>query len=235
MALTDNLVAYWKLDESSGNASDSVGSATMTNNSVTYSTGKINNGAVFDSSAAKYLTTSAVSLFGNAFSISGWIKPSVTDSSNKEWFSFVPSSGAAYVVKAEGTATSKVRILLFNSAGSIAKDYITSSSGILTQNNWTHLVMTWDGTTLSLYANGTAQTFSKSSDAGVTLSNTSRLFALGIESGVSGGGNRFDGTQDEVGVWSRALSSSEVTQLYNGGLGFQYPFVNQNSNFLMLM
>jgi hypothetical protein len=33
-----------------------------------------------------------------------------------------------------------------------------------------------------------------------------------------------DGQIDEVGIWSRALSSTEVTKLYNGGAGLQYPF-----------
>ena len=31
-ALTDNLVSYWKFDESSGNTTDSVGSNNLTNN-----------------------------------------------------------------------------------------------------------------------------------------------------------------------------------------------------------
>lgn len=48
MALTDNLVSYWKLDESSGNASDSVGSNTLTNNGTAgYASGKINNAVDF--------------------------------------------------------------------------------------------------------------------------------------------------------------------------------------------
>ena len=57
MALTDNLVSYWKLDESSGNAADSVGSNTLTNtNTVTYSAGKINNGADFERDSAQYFS-----------------------------------------------------------------------------------------------------------------------------------------------------------------------------------
>jgi hypothetical protein len=42
------------------------------------------------------------------------------------------------------------------------------------------------------------------------------------------------GDIDEVGIWSRVLTSTEVTQLYNGGAGLQYPFTNGNNrNFLM--
>ena len=34
----------------------------------------------------------------------------------------------------------------------------------------------------------------------------------------------YDGLIDEVGVWNRALSGSEVAELYNGGSGDPYPF-----------
>ena len=35
---------------------------------------------------------------------------------------------------------------------------------------------------------------------------------------------------DEVGVWSRALSSSEIAQLYNSGSGLSYPLSLVNSS-----
>ena len=44
MALQDNLLSYWKLDEYTGNASDIAGGKTLTNTSGTYGSGKINNG-----------------------------------------------------------------------------------------------------------------------------------------------------------------------------------------------
>jgi len=34
----------------------------------------------------------------------------------------------------------------------------------------------------------------------------------------------WDGVIDELGIWDRVLSASEVTELYNSGSGFQYPF-----------
>ena len=47
--LTDNLISHWKLDESSGNAADSHGSNTLTNNGSTpFVAAKINNGADFE-------------------------------------------------------------------------------------------------------------------------------------------------------------------------------------------
>jgi len=47
-------------------------------------------------------------------------------------------------------------------------------------------------------------------------------FALGKNLPTNSAG--FPGTIDEVGVWNRVLTSSEVASLYNTGTGFQYPF-----------
>ena len=32
------------------------------------------------------------------------------------------------------------------------------------------------------------------------------------------------GSIDEAGIWSRALSGTEITELYNAGAGITYPF-----------
>ena len=61
--LTNNLTAYWKFDEFSGNASDATGNGyTLTNNnSVSFSTGKLNNAAVFASANSKNFSKSSAS------------------------------------------------------------------------------------------------------------------------------------------------------------------------------
>jgi hypothetical protein len=55
-----------------------------------------------------------------------------------------------------------------------------------------------------------------------TLANNSTNFHIAGTGGVFA--NNLTGSIDEVGIWSRALSSTEVTALYNSGNGFQYPF-----------
>jgi hypothetical protein len=59
MALTDNLLEYFKFDESSGDATGSVASLSAVNTSVTYGTGKINNGAIYNGSAYHTITDNA--------------------------------------------------------------------------------------------------------------------------------------------------------------------------------
>ncbi len=71
MAITNNLISYYKLDESSGNATDRFGGNTLTNTSTTYSTGKINNGAVFNGSSSHLDAGAAVIPMG-AKTMSFW-------------------------------------------------------------------------------------------------------------------------------------------------------------------
>jgi hypothetical protein len=76
--LSQGLIGYWKLDESSGNAADSSGNGiTLTNNSSTnYTTGKFGNAGWFDASSSDYF--SAGSTINNISTVSFWASPSAT-------------------------------------------------------------------------------------------------------------------------------------------------------------
>jgi hypothetical protein len=73
---------------------------------------------------------------------------------------------------------------------------------------WTHIVMTFDGTTLKSYENG------------IQTCSTPAIFNLsGIPLTLAqahGSENYFNGTIDEVRIYSRALTAQEVTDHYNG-------------------
>ena len=75
------------------------------------------------------------------------------------------------------------------------------------QNDWTHLVMAYNGVDWILYING-IQMHSYSS--GPPSANLVDLLI-----GGSGTEIKFIGDIDDVGVWNRALSPAEVQQLFN--------------------
>lgn len=80
------------------------------------------------------------------------------------------------------------------------------------------MVATWDGTNAHIFIDGV--------DGGavsqtVTPTTNTSSFKIG---NASIGTYNFTGTIDEVGVWSRALTGSDVTSLYNSGSGKTYPF-----------
>lgn len=209
MALTDNIVSYWKLDESSGNASDSVGSNTATNVGIaTYSAGKINNGVNLDGSS-QYFTFDTCPQTGNgSFSISAWVK--------------ADTLGSANCIVSFGTSSTSQAITFDLRGSKLYADFYagTTVTGATTLSTatWYFVVLTFDGTNIRLYLNASLDATSANTSANIVDGSG----AIGRAFWASG--NYFDGLVDEIGLWSRALSGSEITQLYNSGTGLQYPF-----------
>lgn len=226
MALTDNLVSYWKLDESSGNASDSVGSNNLTNNnSVSYTSAKINNGADFGSTNTnKYLSynSGAIGSVNADKSISLWVKIN-TDLTGTDIYTIFfewgfGSNYAGYLFEYSRVSSTNM-FSAVRDRGCVGGDKIdynnpTASAG------YYHLVMTLSSTTLKFYVNNSL--------VGSTTINTGSGICNG-QNGIYVGTNRGQALfspviVDEIGIWSRALSSTEVSELYNSGAGLQYPF-----------
>ncbi len=239
MALIDNLQAYWKLDESSGDAADATGNGyTLTNtNTVGYAAALINNGADFGTANTnkRLLSNTVLGITsGTAFSISMWVKIRTAPGTNVQytladwrwnaatdtemWFRYEDSGG-----------TKRVRFMYpLQDAGSLCNYNVDFGT-----TTWQHCVGTFDGTTIRMYINGTQQGGDVAATAGgSTLTDAFCLAA-------TGNGFVFSSMYtDEVGIWSRAITSTEVTSLYNSGAGLAYPFsggATINSNFFALM
>lgn len=217
-ALTDNIVSYWKLDESSGNAADSVGSITLTNNnSVSYLAGLINNAADFGSAnTSKSLgQTSAtpIASYASDQTYSAWV-----------YFSGDPTTGTNLIW--ETAWSGSTYLALYTSGGNITvrvQGAQVDTAQSITQNTWHHVCFTLtSGGTFNLYFNGTNIKNTTLTPGGGYGGNSG--FELGGDGVVNGAGWWLKGRVDEVGVWSRVLSSSECQQLYNSGSGLAYPF-----------
>lgn len=229
MALTDSLVSYWKLDESSGNASDSVGSNTLTNNNtVTYSSGKINNGANFASASSQYLSVTdnaSLSIIGN-MTIAGWV------------YIATQPSDVYYVIASKYLGTGNQRSFEFrygDVSGTKKFEFRNSPDGTgasttigtlnyasLATTTWTHIAMTYVASTgvVTIYANGTS--IGTITSMATSIFDSTALFGLGGNN--NGDGDYLNGSLDETGIWNRALSAGEVSQLYSGGNGIAYSF-----------
>ena len=227
MALTDWLVAYWKLDESSGNATDSVGSYTATNNSVTYASALINNWGSFDWSTSWLSFTNSRWLNGSSqnYSYSLWARPTSNMSAQKVFLNNVDATYHNYnYIEFYSWAMRLVRV-----RGWVAADVLNVTQA-MNGGTWYHIVGTYNWTTLTLYINGTSiGTKASSGNWTSSYSNQSAIWA------DVAWGTKFDGKIDEVGVWNRAITSTEVTSLYNWWSGIQYPFSSGNSRFFLFM
>lgn len=224
--------AYWKFDESSGNASDATGNGlTLTNNgSASFSAGALNNGTdlgttgkyfdIADNTAFDATTSISISFWGylNASPGAGeWAFASSADTtgSNRNWvFEFGVGPNGLYVIASkDGTL----------SAGSY--DEFDSAASILPATGaWHHYVFVYDVSagSIQFYIDTVPKVvIRRSATQNVTaLSTVASKFGIGVAYGTSRTGDwRFD----EYGFWKNyKLTFREIAELYNGGTPRQY-------------
>lgn len=105
-----------------------------------------------------------------------------------------------------------------------ANDWIgrQTSTGAISSSGFHHIVATYDGsnssTGIKIYIDGVrADTANNSNGTYNGMSNTPQPLDIGRRSTIYA-----SGVQDEVAMWSRELTASEVSDLYNSGSGLQY-------------
>lgn len=227
MALTDNLVAYWKFE---GDSSDVVNSHNGTDTSMVYSTaaGKINQGAQFGG-AGKILVadSSDFNVAAGDWGVSFWIKRD--RSAIREIFFGQCSSGGANTsipFLFQFSAANKIQVLVAN-GGTLQT--VTSTASYTDTTNYHHLVITRDGSNILIYIDNSLD--STTSIGAITLNDSTNNLGIGVGGELAS--IFFKGYMDEMAFRKGSkFTSSEVTQLYNNGNGIQYPFSNTNA-FLM--
>ncbi len=208
------------------NTNDSFGSNNGTAvGGLTYTTGKIGQAFNFNGTNA-YVSLPDDSLnFTNQFSYSFWIKSSDTTNygvvvGNVQSPRSSYSTFHGYEI---GMDSGKFFLFFRNGYGN---QYIYYTTNIVNNGNWNHIVVTYDPTNTTtgakIYVNGTLDR------QGATLNPigySSPMKACIGARNHSGSPVNFlpSGTNlDALNIWSKELTASEVTDLYNSGNGSQY-------------
>jgi hypothetical protein len=199
-APTTGLVAAYGFDENTGTAvADASGNANNgTAANATWAAGKFGSALSFNGTSSRVIVPDSNTLdLTRASTLEAWVLPAAL-------------SGWATVALKE-RAGGMIYSLYANNGGNVPVGQIWTGAeqdapgtAKLTLNTWTHLAATWDGTTLRLYVNGT-QTGSVA--AGAVLAASTGAFSIG---GNAIWGEYFRGLIDEVRVYDRALSASEI-------------------------
>ena len=87
-------------------------------------------------------------------------------------------------------------------------------------DGYTNLIFTWDGSDVKIYKNGVLY-YQEDATGNNPAENTAYMQSFRRESSF---GSDFYGGIDEIIVWSRALTDSEITDYYNGG---DPPYINE--------
>lgn len=225
MSLLTNLVAYWRME---GSSVECVNGYNGTDTAITYSTanGKINQGAGFNGiTSAIVVADNAAIHIQNNLSISLWFKTSTNYSGSDGGFIRKDAASGTRNLWGIGIGNGANAIMgqIYNgtTVSSIVSTGTTYNDGI-----WHHVVFTIDSTYhMNLYVDGVSVATQVN---GVTLTTfPNGEMDIGAFPPFVGGGVRasfLNGDIDEVGIWNRVLTGTEIAQLYNGGNGLTYPF-----------
>lgn len=221
----DGLMAYWKLEETSGTRQSSYGSIPLTDvNSVGTEAGKHGLAASFTVGSDQLLTTeegvAAEWLTGAEFTVSAWLRLGAKDAEMAAIGRY-GFGGLDYVDELLLTYDAIAdRFRLYVSNGPDLGGFtllVAETFGSPVINDWVHVVCGRRGGNIFLRVNNQENT---EVYEGAPALNNPVPFTLG---------NAFDtanipweGAIDEVAVWNRALTEDELTQLWNGGAGKFY-------------
>ena len=207
IALTSGLLGYWPLNEGSGTvAHDQSGNhydATLSN--TTWGPGLITYALDYNGTNS-WVTTPNIP-FGSAFSVSAWVNPAVT--TQTAWAGIAQaSSGTGLYLGVDSTGT-KYKLIVDGSGetGTCGAAFGCAQGGTVT-SGWHQVAGTYDGASTLLYVDGV-----------LVASDTSPAPPPGSFSLAIGGSWTFsthwNGAMDEVRLYGRALTASEVSSLFN--------------------
>lgn len=219
--ILSGLAGYWKFEESSGVRIDATGITDLTpTNGVIQASGKVNFCAAFNSASNMVLMASSSNSISytktQALTVAAWVK--LTNNSINQAilskFDTNASKGFDFIINA-----GKIWFEL-DSSGSAA--FWNGGSTVITNAAWHLCIATYDGSAsqngINLYVDNATETNHRGSAGSFTDVSNIGVFRVGNAASLWA-----NGLIDEVAVWTRVISASEMSQLWDLGTGTTWP------------
>jgi hypothetical protein len=147
-----------------------------------------------------------------AFTISTWVKVDDYGDNDPDFILDVGTSGNGRRINLS-ISTNGFNASLEGVGSNIFDVYASSSN----TTDWQHVVFNWSGTDYArIFINGTQAAETTDISSGTLTLESGDSFNIGKR---FSGAHYFPGDIDEMSIWNEALTSSEITALYNTGAG----------------
>tara|TARA_R110002110_G_scaffold64529_1_gene178274 strand:- start:1450 stop:4344 length:2895 start_codon:yes stop_codon:yes gene_type:complete len=160
-------------------------------------------------------TLADVGISGTAFSVSFWIKHA---GSLPNYATFLGGTSSGSWANGFGvmflTTTTPDQLRFWVNGWNTAGTYATIPMTTTEANSWVHVVCVYDGTNTKIYKNGGVGT---DGTLAAAITTTTSPFMIGRAETSTAYGD-FNGNIDEVATWNTALTSGNVTTIFNGGV-----------------
>jgi hypothetical protein len=218
-----NLVGYWGLDTNTSAIDKHDNTYPGVNTNVYSVTGKIGNAYLYYKSLSSVTTFSATSdlYMAGEVTFAGWIKVGKNNGLNAKCVGQKVANGVYqnYYLCVSGMAGAPYNnVAYFVNARTAGAYQATGATQDLNDGQWHFLVGKGNANGIYIYVDGVLDGFSANANPPAALAVTYPMY-FGYEklSNVF-----YDLNLDEVGLWSRALSPADITELYNAGNGYTY-------------
>ena len=232
MALIDNLISYYKLDENAANTDvvDSHGSndgTASTNTANLYdASGKISSCFDLTKSNVEYVTVSDDDTLDvtNYLSINMWIYADSYPNASNGIIQKGSISSNQGVISINISASDNHATFRLNGQTSEGSGACTAPGGSLGTGAWHMVTVTYDKVEeeQKIYVDGDLKN-TESYSTSITVDANPLYIGTYYSTAYT-----FDGKIDEVGFWGKTLTSTEVTSLYNSGDGLPYSSFDPN-------
>jgi hypothetical protein len=233
--LTTSLASYWEMNETSTGVgavtrvdAHSANTNDLTDNNTTESinnTLNSTNAANFKRANSEYLSITDANQTGlditGDMSVSAWVNPQ----------SFTSGEQYRVICKDDGQPQRSYCVGLENSAGTPKAQMYNSSDGTnanttslvsvnvgtVTAGTWYHFIWIYTASAgkIEVYKDG--QGMGTTTGLKTSTYNSSAVFKVGGAAGAY-----LNAYMDNLGVWSKTLSATEIKDLYNGGVPLPY-------------
>jgi hypothetical protein len=218
------LQGLWLMEEASGARADyTANNNDLTDNNTVTSSADVQEGALsadFESANSESLSIADGSQTGlditGSLTICLWVKPESTPATDRTFVSKFVLTGNQRQYILQVLSTGEIDCIL-SPDGTSGTTRATGASTLGT-GAWKHIAAVYNGTDIRLYIDGAVDTNGTDNPKAYTggIFNGTGTFRIGAFGNTAS--EFYDGLMDEVAIFNRPLSATEIDDIYNNGI-----------------